>query len=76
MTQETIVNKIWAMIGEYESYESALLKKEEVSEKYDLVKIRRGAKGQTKKEVFRVKVWKKTAAAEKKNKKKAKKGSK
>ena len=77
MSEETTTNKTWSTVGEYRSYDIALRKKEEISERFDLVKIRRGTrtKNQKREEVFRVKAWSKPAPTQKK-KKKAKKGSK
>ena len=75
MSEKPEQHKSWLTIGEYTSYDLARLKKEEVSEQFDLIKIKRGSrtKDQKKKEVYRVKGWSKPLE---KTENKKKKGSK
>ena len=50
----TTKTKIWTTIGTYTNFEEANNKRNELKNKYDAIKIKRGTKGG---EIFRIKVW-------------------
>jgi len=59
--------KTWKTVGTYTDYNDAAVKKNELCESYQEVKIKRGGKGGS---IFRVKAWN---PPQKENKKKGKK---
>ena len=65
------VRKIWKTFGVFGTYEEAALKKVEISDKFDAVKIRRSGRGGNQ---FKIKTW--ADPAKKVIKKKSKKKSK
>ena len=48
------IKKIWKTFGVFETYEEAVLKKLEISGKFDAVKIRRSGPGG---DQFKIKTW-------------------
>ena len=70
---ETMSNKVWATYGLFKEYDEAKEKIDELSDEFDLYKIKR-IREQNKKGWFRLKTWKQPTENKKnKKKKKAKK---
>jgi len=67
VTMEEQQTKTWKTVGTYNNYDDAAVKKNELHESYQEVKIKRGGKDGA---IFRVKAW---SAPQKENKKKGKK---
>tara|TARA_R110000824_G_scaffold3106_2_gene14246 strand:- start:11231 stop:11479 length:249 start_codon:yes stop_codon:yes gene_type:complete len=65
MTEKT--TKVWTTVATVNNFESANHIKNEIKEKYELVKIKRGGKGGS---VFRIKAWSAPEVKEKRNKSK------
>jgi hypothetical protein len=65
------VRKIWKTFGVFETYEDTAIKKVEIGDKFDAVKIRRSGQGGNR---FKIKTW--TDPAKKVIKKKSEKKSK
>ena len=60
-----VEHKKWTTVGTYKSYEEADIKRNELKNLYDSVKIKRGGKGGN---LFRIKVWNSPPPQNKNNK--------
>ena len=67
MTEITKTNKTWVTAYTFTNFKDADAKRNELKEKHEAVKVKRGVKGG---EVFRVKIWDIPAPQNKKSKRK------